>query len=54
VPAEACEPLQDDDPAGGLRCPTRGLEKFTAMVADGDLKVVFQQGGTMILEVVRP
>lgn len=54
VPAKACEPLQADDPAGGLRCPTRGLEKFTAMVADGDLKVVFQQGGTMILEVVRP
>lgn len=51
--AAACEPLNADDEAAGLRCPTGGLDKFQNLVEQGVLALVFDKGQTQIYEVIR-
>jgi YYY domain-containing protein len=51
---EACTPLDPQQPQGRLSCPTFGLDKFSAMVQAGELLPVFQEGDTVIYQVVQP
>jgi len=53
VNASDCTPLNAEDEAAGLRCPTHGLDKFPRMAADGLLQVAFQTGSTTIYRVTR-
>jgi hypothetical protein len=53
VSAAECTPLDASNPDSMLECPTYGLEKFPAMAAQGILEAVYQDGGTIIYEVVR-
>jgi YYY domain-containing protein len=52
TPVSACKPLNADDENAGLRCPTRGLEKFSILADQGSLKTVFETGETVIYEVM--
>jgi hypothetical protein len=47
-----CTALDPDNESGGLRCPTYGLDKFPRMVQNGQLRVAFQTGSTVIYQVV--
>jgi len=53
VSASECEPIDVDAADSQLVCPTHGLEKFDAMVADGILKEVYRSGETHIFEVLQ-
>jgi YYY domain-containing protein len=46
-----CTALDATNEAAGLRCPTHGLDKFPQMVQDGQLRVAFQTGNTVIYQV---
>jgi hypothetical protein len=47
---EALDPSAEDSP---LVCPTYGIAKFERMQAQGMLRIIYQDGETMIYEVVR-
>ena len=51
-PAE-CELIDPDSTEGSLTCPTYGLEKFDTMSETGLLRGIYQDGDTVIYEVVR-
>ncbi|MGD8621294.1 MAG: DUF2298 domain-containing protein [Anaerolineales bacterium] len=53
TPASACEPIDSEDENAGLRCPTRGLDKFDALTREGVLELVFDLDETQIYEVIR-
>ncbi len=48
-----CTQLETGNEAGGYRCPTHGLDKFSRMVEGGLLSIAFEQGGTKVYEVQR-
>jgi YYY domain-containing protein len=53
APAQACTPMDPEQPYGTLSCPTFGLDKFAAMAQAGNLRPVFQAGETVIYQVQR-
>ena len=53
TPASECEPLSADDANAGLRCPTRGLDKFQKLGQEGSFELVFETGETQIYEVTQ-
>jgi YYY domain-containing protein len=53
IQPEACSPINEEDPTGGMICPTFGLEKFEQMRASGQLTLVYDQDGTEVYEVVQ-
>ncbi len=53
VRIEECQPLDPQAPAGPFTCPTFGIQKLEQMVALGDLRVAYQEGETVIYQVVR-
>jgi YYY domain-containing protein len=53
TPGSACTPINVDDEAAGLRCPTGGMDKFDTMIESGILELVYDQGSTKIFEVIR-
>jgi hypothetical protein len=53
VPPETCSPINEENPTGGMICPTFGLEKFEQMRASGQLALVYDQNGTGIYEVIQ-
>lgn len=48
-----CQPMDAENDPSRLSCPTHGIEKFEAMVADGVLRPAFRQGPTVVYEVVQ-
>lgn len=53
VSPEACTRISPETEAIRLRCPTGGIDKFSTLVEQGVLEVVFQIGNTTVYEVVR-
>ncbi len=53
ISPDECELEHPENETSSLRCPTHALDKFTAMELDGSLQAVFQEGSTVIYEVVR-
>jgi YYY domain-containing protein len=53
VRPEECTPEDPAAPEGPLTCPTFGLEKFERMQEAGLLRIAYQNGETVIYEVVR-
>ena len=48
-----CVPMDPGNPSGPLACQTGSLAKFETMAEAGELRVVYERGGTTIYEVVR-
>jgi uncharacterized membrane protein len=53
VTAAECTPVNGQTGSADLVCPTHGLDKFATMEAQGVLRAVYRDGGTVIYEVVR-
>jgi len=53
IPVTECTPLDPQATEVRLSCPADGLEKFDRMVDEGLLRLAYQDGGTVIYEVVR-
>lgn len=53
ISPDECELEHPEDETSSLRCPTHALDKFTVMESEGSLRAVFQEGNTVIYEVVR-
>jgi YYY domain-containing protein len=53
IPPEMCSAINEENPTGGMICPTLGLEKFEQMRVSGQLALVYDQNGTEIYEVMQ-
>ena len=53
ISATDCRPLDVNNPDGPLVCPTHGLEKFSEMLHQGSLRLVYDRDDTQIYQVAR-